>query len=181
MERLHNGQFLKAWRTELASCLFCVLGIVLFGLVHFIGFVLLFKVSIVIGPCPNLLPFFLSLVPYCTTNLLYAPVYICTIHFLFHWPLWPLHFLSTQRSPLSFLDGALGHLLISLCYVYFLSMFLDPSLYLFPFINVSVGLRSLNGALPCWSLFHFFLLSSLRWFACCSAFFEGIEYICCNS
>ena len=45
------------------SCLFCVIIIVLFVLVHLIGFVHLFKVSIVTDPCPNLLPLFLSLCP----------------------------------------------------------------------------------------------------------------------
>ena len=52
--------------------LVCFVYLLFYCLVHLVGFQQLFKVSIVIFPCPNLNPFFLSFVPKCTANLLYA-------------------------------------------------------------------------------------------------------------
>ena len=85
-------------------CLFYVCGVVLdfvylmYCLVHLIRHLL--KLSIVTGPCPNLLPLFLSIVPKYTANMLYAG---CTFtQFPFFVPLVPLVRVllqSTQRSP----------------------------------------------------------------------------------
>ena len=70
----------------------------------------------------------------------------------------PLHFFKyTAFHIISFLEGALGHLLFSLCLILlpvdkfviylFKCGFLDPSLYLFPFLNVA-GVRFFERCSP---------------------------------
>ena len=121
-----------------------LLFIVLFGLEHLIRFVHLINVSIVIGHCPNLLPLFLSLTvrPICCT----LAVNICTIPFLcFIGPFSPcplqVHYQFPRRCSRTFIIFNLLNLLpVDVVVLYLFGYeFLDPSLYLFPFINVVGG------------------------------------------